>query len=33
MRDSAVLIDRAFEIGATDPRMFGAFVEHLGRSV
>ncbi len=33
MRHSEVLIDRAFEIGATDPRLFGAFVEHLGRSV
>jgi len=28
-----VLIDRDFAIGDTDPRLFGAFVEHLGRCV
>jgi alpha-N-arabinofuranosidase len=30
---SEVLIDRDFTIGATDRRLFGAFVEHLGRCV
>ena len=33
MRHSTVLIDRNFTIGRTDPRLFGAFVEHLGRCV
>ncbi|MEO8136787.1 MAG: alpha-N-arabinofuranosidase, partial [Betaproteobacteria bacterium] len=33
MRNSKVLIDRDFAIGETDPRLFGAFVEHLGRCV
>jgi alpha-L-arabinofuranosidase len=28
-----VLLDRDATIGATDPRLFGAFVEHLGRCV
>src|SRR3954454_12116217 len=33
MRKAKVLIDRDFAIGDTDPRLFGAFVEHLGRCV
>ena len=33
MRKSHVLLDRDFAIGTTDPRLFGAFVEHLGRCV
>ena len=33
MRKANVLIDRDFAIGHTDPRLFGAFVEHLGRCV
>ena len=33
MRNAKVLIDRDFTIGDTDPRLFGAFVEHLGRCV
>jgi alpha-N-arabinofuranosidase len=33
MRKASVLIDRDFAIGHTDPRLFGAFVEHLGRCV
>ena len=28
MRQAHVLVDRDFAIGATDPRLFGAFVEH-----
>jgi alpha-N-arabinofuranosidase len=27
------LVDRNFAIGTTDPRLFGAFVEHLGRCI
>ena len=33
MRKAKVLVDRDFAIGHTDPRLFGAFVEHLGRCV
>ena len=33
MRTAQVLLDRDFAIGETDPRLFGAFVEHLGRCV
>src|SRR5262245_30646032 len=33
MRQAHVLVDRDFTIGQTDPRLFGAFVEHLGRCV
>ena len=33
MRDVKVLLDRDFAIGRTDRRLFGAFVEHLGRCV
>ena len=33
MRQAKVLLDRNFTIGRTDPRLFGAFVEHLGRGV
>ena len=33
MRKSRVLLDRDFTIGTTDPRLFGAFVEHLGRCI
>ncbi len=33
MRNAQVMIDRDFAIGETDPRLFGAFVEHLGRCV
>jgi alpha-N-arabinofuranosidase len=33
MRNAKVLLDRNFAVGETDPRLFGAFVEHLGRCV
>jgi alpha-N-arabinofuranosidase len=33
MLKSDVLLDRDFAIGTTDRRLFGAFVEHLGRCV
>ena len=33
MRQARVLLDRNFAIGRVDPRLFGAFVEHLGRGV
>jgi alpha-N-arabinofuranosidase len=27
------VLDPAFDVGAVDPRLFGSFVEHLGRCV
>ena len=33
MRSARVKLDRDFSIGETDPRLFGAFIEHLGRCV
>ena len=33
MRDVAVVLRPEAQIGTTDPRLFGAFVEHLGRCV
>ena len=33
MIKASVLVDRGFSIGDIDPRLFGAFVEHLGRCV
>jgi alpha-N-arabinofuranosidase len=33
MRDVHVLLRAGNAIGDTDPRLFGAFVEHLGRCV
>ncbi len=33
MRTGHVRLDRGFTIGRTDPRLFGAFIEHLGRCV
>lgn len=33
MPNAKVLLDRDFSIGSTDRRLFGAFVEHLGRCV
>src|ERR671916_2795615 len=33
MHTAQVIVDRDFQIGETDPRLFGPFVEHLGRCV
>src|SRR5689334_25430159 len=33
MGDARALVDTAISIGKTDKRLFGAFVEHLGRCV
>jgi alpha-L-arabinofuranosidase len=33
VRTAEVLLDRDFAVGTTDRRLFGAFVEHLGRCV
>ena len=28
-----MILDRAYQIGKIDPRMYGSFIEHLGRAV
>ena len=33
MRHAQLTIDPAFQIAAVDPRIYGSFVEHLGRCV
>jgi alpha-N-arabinofuranosidase len=33
MRQAKVLLDRNFTMARVDPRLFGAFIEHLGRGV
>ncbi|GAA0514596.1 alpha-N-arabinofuranosidase [Paractinoplanes deccanensis] len=33
MRSASLIVDPAFRIGAVDPRLYGSFVEHLGRCV
>ena len=33
MPQARIILDSAFTVGNTDPRLFGSFVEHLGRCV
>jgi alpha-N-arabinofuranosidase len=33
MAEAVIILDSAFVVGKTDPRLFGSFVEHLGRCV
>ncbi len=33
MKQAKCIIDKDYIIGATDPRLFGSFIEHLGRAV
>src|SRR6185295_9927257 len=33
MHVADVTLDASFRVGAVDPRLFGTFVEHMGRSV
>lgn len=33
MTEARVILDRDFVIGQTDPRLFGGFIEHLGRHI
>jgi alpha-L-arabinofuranosidase len=33
MAEAIIVLDRAFVVGKTDRRLFGSFVEHLGRCV
>jgi alpha-N-arabinofuranosidase len=32
-KKARMTVDKAFEIGMVDPRMYGSFIEHLGRAV
>ncbi|MBP5727705.1 MAG: alpha-N-arabinofuranosidase, partial [Clostridia bacterium] len=33
MKKAKMILDRDFAIGKIDPRMYGSFIEHLGRAV
>ena len=33
MKQARLTLDRTFEIAAIDPRLYGSFIEHLGRAV
>ena len=33
MRKAKLILDRDFEVGQVDKRVFGSFIEHLGRAV
>ena len=33
MKKASIILDRDYLIGQVDPRIFGSFVEHLGRCV
>ena len=33
MKKASLILDRDFAIGRVDPRMYGSFIEHLGRAV
>ena len=33
MKPAHIAIDRDFTIGEIDPRLYGSFVEHLGRAI
>ena len=33
MKKASMILDRDYRIGKVDPRIFGSFIEHLGRAV
>ena len=33
MKKGRIIIDREFQLAQTDPRIYGSFIEHLGRAV
>ena len=33
MKKASMVLDRHYRVGAIDPRMYGSFIEHLGRAV
>ena len=32
-KKATVVVDRDFQVGAVDPRLYGSFIEHLGRAI
>ena len=33
MKKASMVLDKAYQIGRIDPRIYGSFIEHLGRAV
>ena len=33
MKKASMILDRDYQIGRIDPRIYGSFIEHLGRAV
>ena len=33
MRTATMTVDKAYQVAQTDDRLFGSFIEHLGRAV
>src|SRR5688500_18436700 len=33
MQQATIVVDRDFRVGEVDPRLYSAFIEHLGRAV
>ena len=33
MKKASMILDRAYTVGRIDPRIYGSFIEHLGRAV
>ena len=33
MKQAKLILDRDYQIGTIDPRIYGSFIEHLGRAV
>ena len=33
MKKGRIILDRDYKVAQTDPRIFGSFIEHLGRAV
>ena len=33
MKQAGILINRHFTVGKIDPRIYGSFIEHIGRAV
>ncbi len=33
MQDARIILDRDFRVGEVDPRLFGSFIEHMGRAI
>ena len=33
MKNASLILDKDYQLGRIDPRMYGSFIEHLGRAV